>query len=194
MALVIWNFKQMDPNLIAFSEKVQDTLDHLQKELSAIRAGRANPSLLEEIPINAYGTQMKLMEVGTIASPQPSLLTIQVWDAGLTKDVEKAIMSANLGLNPSTEGQTVRVPIPPLTEERRQEFVKVAHTKGEEAKISIRQHRQDQKDEWVKSKNAGEIGEDELFRREKLMQDLVEKANSEVDGEINTKGIDLMQV
>ncbi|MBI2593831.1 ribosome recycling factor [Candidatus Daviesbacteria bacterium] len=184
----------MDPNLIAFSEKVQDTLDHLQKELSAIRAGRANPSLLEEIPINAYGTQMKLMEVGTIASPQPSLLTIQVWDAGLTKDVEKAIMSANLGLNPSTEGQTVRVPIPPLTEERRQEFVKVAHTKGEEAKISIRQHRQDQKDEWVKSKNAGEIGEDELFRREKLMQDLVEKANSEVDGEINTKGIDLMQV
>lgn len=184
----------MDPELAQFSQKLQDTLNHLQKELSAIRAGRANPSLIEEIPINAYGAQMKLMEVGTISSPQPSLLTIQVWDAGLTKDVEKAIMSANLGLNPSTEGQTVRVPIPPLTEERRQEFVKVAHTKGEEAKISIRQSRQNQKDEWVKSKNAGEIGEDELFRREKLMQDLVEKANAEIDGEIKQKEIDLMQV
>lgn len=184
----------MDPELIQFASKIQDTLDHFKKDLSSVRAGRANPSLLEEIPINSYGAQMKLMEVGTISSPQPSLLTIQVWDAGLTKDVEKAIMSANLGLNPSTEGQTVRVPIPPLTEQRRQEFVKVAHTKGEEAKISIRQSRQDQKDEWVKSKNAGDIGEDELYRREKLMQDLVEKANAEIDGAIKQKEMDLMQV
>lgn len=184
----------MDPNLISFSQKIQDSLNHLQKELSAVRAGRANPSLIEEIVINAYGAQMKLMEVGTITSPQPSLLTIQVWDGGLTKDVEKAIMSANLGLNPSTEGQTVRVPIPPLTEERRVEFVKVAHTKGEEAKISVRQSRQDQKDEWVKAKNAGEIGEDELFRREKLMQDLVDKANAEVDALIKQKEADLLEI
>lgn len=184
----------MDPNLISFSQKIQDTLGHLQKGLSAVRAGRANPSLLEEIPINAYGVQMKLMEIGTISSPQPSLLTIQVWDAGLTKDVEKAIMSANLGLNASTEGQTVRVPVPPLTEERREEFVKIAHQKGEEAKISIRQHRQDQKDEWVKAKTAGEIGEDELFRREKLMQELIDKANAEVDSLIKQKQADLMEV
>lgn len=184
----------MDPNLISFSQKIQDSLDHLQKELSAVRAGRANPSLIEEIVINAYGAQMKLLEVGTISSPQPSLLTVQVWDPGLTKDVEKAIMSANLGLNPSTEGQTVRVPIPPLTEERRQEFVKVAHSKGEEAKISVRQSRQEQKDEWVNLKNSGEIGEDELYRREKLMQDLVDKANAEVDTLIKQKETDLMQV
>lgn len=184
----------MDPNLIVFSQKIQDSLDHLQKELSAVRAGRANPSLIEEIVINAYGAQMKLMEVGTISSPQPSLLTVQVWDPGLTKDVEKAIMSANLGLNPSTEGQTVRVPIPPLTEERRQEFVKVAHSKGEEAKISVRQSRQDQKDEWVRAKTAGEIGEDELYRREKLMQDLVDKANAEVENLVRQKQVDLMQV
>lgn len=184
----------MDPNLTDFNQQLQNALDHLQKELSAVRAGRANPSLIEDIPINAYGAQMKLMEVGTITTPQPSLLTIQVWDAGLTKDVEKAIMTANLGLNPSTEGQTVRVPIPPLTEERRQEFVKVAHIKGEEAKISIRQHRQDQKDEWTKEKTAGEIGEDELFRREKLMQDLVDKANLEVDSLVKQKQEDLMQI
>lgn len=184
----------MDPNLIAFSQKIQDTLGHLQKELSAVRAGRANPSLIEEITINAYGAKMKLVEVGTISTPQLSLLTVHIWDPGLTKDVEKAIMGANLGLNPSTEGQTVRVPIPPLTEERRHEFVKVAHTKGEEARIEIRQHRQDQKDEWVKAKNAGEIGEDELFRREKLMQELIDKANAEVDSLIKQKEADLMQV
>jgi ribosome recycling factor len=184
----------MDPELVQFAQKVQDSLDHLKKELSAVRAGRANPSLLEDIPINAYGAQMKLMEVGTIASPQPSLLTVQVWDAGLTRDVEKAIMTANLGLNPSTEGQTVRVPIPPLTEERRQEFVKVAHIKGEEAKISIRQHRQDQKDEWVRLKTAGEIGEDELYRREKLMQEIVDKANAETENLVKNKEADLMQI
>ena len=184
----------MDPELISFGTNIQNALDHLKKELSSIRAGRANPSLLEDISINAYGAQMKLMEVGTITTPQLSLLTVQVWDPGLVKDVEKAIMSAGLGLNPSTEGQTVRVPIPPLTEERRLEFVKVAHTKGEEAKISIRQHRQEQKDEWVKEKTAGTIGEDELQRCEKLMQDIVEKANSEVDGLIKQKEADLMQV
>lgn len=184
----------MDPELVQFAQNIQSALDHLKKELSSIRAGRANPSLLEEIPINAYGTQMKIMELGTISSPQNQLLTVQVWDPGLVKDVEKAIMSAGLGLNPSTEGQTVRVPIPPLTEERRIEFVKIAHSKGEEAKISVRQHRQEQKDEWVRAKTAGEIGEDELFRREKLMQDIVEKANSEVDGLIKQKEVDLMQV
>lgn len=184
----------MDPELVAFTQNIQESLEHFQKDLSAVRAGRANPSLLEDIPINAYGSQMTLMEVGTISSPQPSLLTIQVWDAGLTKDVEKAIMSANLGLNPSTEGQTVRVPIPPLTEERRREFVKVAHIKGEEAKIAIRQIRQEQKDEWVKLKAAGEIGEDELYRREKLMQDIVDKVNAEVDSLVKQKEVDLMQV
>lgn len=184
----------MDPELIEFATNVQSALDHLKRELAAIRAGRANPSLLEEIPINAYGAQMKLMEVGTISTPQFSLLTVQVWDPALVKDVEKAIMSAQLGLNPSTEGQTVRVPIPPLTEERRREFVKLAHVKGEEAKIAIRQHRQDQKEEWVKEEAAGTIGEDELARCEKLMQDIVEKANTEVDGLIKQKEADLMQV
>lgn len=184
----------MDPELIEFATNIQNALDHLTKELSSIRAGRANPSLLEEIPINAYGAQMKIMEVGTISAPQPSLLTVLVWDAGLTKDVEKAITSANLGLNPSTEGQTVRVPIPPLTEERRREFVKVAHVKGEEAKISIRQHRQEQKDEWVEEKNSGAIGEDELARCEKLMQEVVDKANAEVETLVKEKEAALMQV
>jgi len=184
----------MDPELVEFATNIQNAIDHLKKELGSIRAGRANPSLIEEIPINAYGAQMKLMEVGTISSPQFSLLTVQVWDPALVKDVEKAIMTAGLGFNPSTEGQVVRVPIPPLTEERRKEFVKVANVKGEEAKISIRQHRQEQKDEWVAEKNAGTIGEDELMRCEKLMQELVEKANAEVEGLVKEKEASLMEI
>ncbi len=184
----------MDPELLEFATNIQNALDHLKKELSSIRAGRANSSLLEEITVNAYGAQMKILEVGTISVPQLSLLTVQVWDPAIVKDVEKAIMGAGLGLNPSTEGQTVRVPIPALTEERRIEFVKIAHSKGEECKIEVRMYRQVQKDLWVKEKTAGEIGEDELFRREKLMQDLVEKANGEVDGLIKQKQEDLMQV
>lgn len=184
----------MDPELQEFAQNIQNAIDHLKRELAAIRAGRANPSLLEDLPINAYGAQMKLMEVGTISAPQPSLLTVQVWDGALTKDVEKAITTAQLGLNPSTEGQTVRVPIPPLTEERRREFVKVANVKGEEAKISIRQHRQDQKDFWEEEEKSGEIGEDELFRREKLMQDLVEKANAEVESLVKEKEASLMEI
>lgn len=184
----------MDPELIEFATNVQSALDHLKRELAAIRAGRANTSLLEDVPINAYGAQMTIREVGTITTPQPSLLTVQVWDPAIIKDVEKAIMSAQLGLNPSTEGQVVRVPIPPLTEERRREFVKLAHVKGEEAKIAVRQHRQDQKDEWVEEKNAGTIGEDELARCEKLMQEVVDKANGEIDSLIKQKEADLMQV
>lgn len=184
----------MDPELLAFATNIQSALDHLKKDLSAVRAGRANPSLIEDIPITAYGAQMKLMEVGTISTPQLSLLTVQVWDQGMVKDVEKAIMGAGLGLTPSTEGSVVRVPIPPLTEERRREFVKVAHVKGEEARIAVRQSRQEQKEEWTKAKTAGEIGEDELARREKLMQEVVDKANAEVDSLIKQKEADLMEI
>ncbi len=184
----------MDPSLSEANQKITQTLEHLQKELSSIRAGRANPSLLEEIPVTAYGARMKMMEVGTITAPQPTLLTVQVWDGGVVKDVEKAIQEANLGLNPSTEGNTVRVPIPPLNEERRKEFVKVAHQKGEESKVAIRQFRHEQREAWEAQKASGEIGEDEFFRREKLLQDLIDKTNNSIDEQIKNKETDLMQI
>lgn len=184
----------MDPDLQEANSKIQETLLHLQRELSAIRAGRANPTLLEELPVTAYGARMKLMEVGTISAPQPTLLTIQVWDASVVKDVEKAILESNLGLNPAVDGTTVRVPIPPLTEERREEFVKLAHQKGENAKVSIRQIRQDQRSDWQEDKESGSIGEDEFNRLEKLLQDLVDRSSSKVDELVKTKEADLMQV
>lgn len=184
----------MDPILAEVNQRIQDALDHLKKELSSIRAGRANPSLIEEVPVLAYGAKMKLMEVGTISAPQPTLLTVQVWDAGLVQEVVKAIQEAGLGLNPSSEGQVVRIPIPPLTSERRDEFIKLAHSKMEEVRIEIRQIRQDIRESWKRAQETDEFGEDEFFRREKLLQDLVDKTGSQIEELGKAKEEELSQV
>lgn len=184
----------MDPNLVEANQKIEDALEHTKKELSQIRAGRANPSLLEEIPVDAYGGKLKMMEVGTIAAPQPSLLTIQVWDVSIIRNIEKAILESNLGLNPAVEGTLIRVPIPPLSEERRLEFVKLSKQKGEETKIQIRQIRQEIREGWEALEKKGEIGEDELHRRQNLLQDLIDKTVSSIDELIKAKEDELMQV
>lgn len=181
----------MDSNLAEANIKIQAAIDHLKHELATIRAGRASPTLIEEIPVFAYGTRMKLVEVGTISTPQPTLLTIQVWDPAIVKDVQDAILEANIGFNPSIDGQVVRIPIPPLSEERREEFVKVARQKGEEGKIEIRQIRKDQREQWEQSKENGEFGEDELFRREELLQKLVDRSTAQVDELVKDKEEDL---
>ncbi len=184
----------MEQFLQEANNKIQSALEHLQRELSSIRAGRANPTLIENIPVSVYGSTMKLVELGTIAAPQPSLLTISIWDASIVKDVEKALMEANLGMNPAVDGQTIRLPIPPLTEERRAEFAKLASQKGEDAKVSVRQVRQDERANWIKQKEAGEIGEDELFRREKLLQELVDKTVANIEELVKAKQEELQQI
>lgn len=184
----------MDSNLVEAQQKILATIDHFKHELSSIRAGRANPALLEELPVLAYGERMKLMELATISAPQTTLLLVQVWDPSVTRDIEKAIRDSNLGLNPALDGQTFRVAIPPLTAERREEFIKITHAKAEEAKIAVRQIRQDQKETWVKAKEIGEIGEDELYRREKLLQDLVDNTNSRIEELLKAKEADLREI
>lgn len=184
----------MDSILTDASLRIEDALNHLKRELASIRAGRANPTLIENIVVNVYGGQMKLMEVGTIAAPQPSLLTVAVWDISVISDIQKALMEANLGLNPSIDGQLIRLPIPALTEERRGEFVKLSHQKGENAKIEIRHVRAAIRGDWVKLKESAEIGEDEFFRREKLLQDLVDKQVSLVDELVSQKEAELTTI
>lgn len=184
----------MDPILTEANQKIQGALQHLKREFSSIRAGRANPTLIEDIPVMVYGSRMKLVEVGTISSPQPTLLTIQVWDAGVVKDVVKAIQEANIGLNPAAEGQIVRLPIPPLTEERREEFIKLAHVRMEEAKVEIRQIRQDIRAGWERAQENGEFGEDEFDRRSKFLQGLVDSAGEEVEELGKKKEEELRQV
>lgn len=171
----------MDPVLTEANQRIQAAIEHLKRELATIRAGRANPTFIENLPVPVYGSRMKLVELGTISAPQPTLLTVQLWDASVVQDVVKAIQEANLGLNPSTDGQLIRLPIPPLTAERREEFIKLAHQKMEQTRIEIRQIRQDIREDWKNQQEAGEFGEDEFDRRSKLLQDLVDKAGEQVE-------------
>ncbi len=181
----------IDAVLTAFSQKVEAAIDHFKQELSSIRAGRANPSMIENVPVEAYGARMKLMEVGTISAPQPTLLTIQVWDGGLINSVVKAIQEANLGLNPANDGQIIRLAIPALTQERREEFVKLVRQKLENIRIQIRQLRHEQREIW---KNDEEVSEDELERREKLLQDLIERKTGEIEDLAQNREQELMEV
>lgn len=184
----------MDPVLTGPNEKIEATLHHFKVEISGIRAGRANPALIENISIEAYGGKMKLNELGNISAPQPSLLTVQVWDASILDKVIKGIQEANIGLNPSNEGTLIRLPIPSLTAERREEFIKLLHQKIEEAHVAIRQIRQDSRNEWKKAQESGEFGEDEFFRREKILQELIDKKVLEIEQLGKTKEEELTQI
>ena len=184
----------MDPILTTPNEKIEAALHHFKVEIAGIRAGRANPGLIESVSVEAYGGKMKLIEVGNISAPQPSLLTVQVWDASILQNVIKAIQEANLGLNPSNEGTLIRLPIPPLTQERREEFIKILHQKKEEAKVQIRQIRQDFRNVWKKDSEDGKISEDEFNRREKLLQELVDKKIVEVESLGKLKAEELTQI
>ncbi|MBU1000334.1 ribosome recycling factor [Patescibacteria group bacterium] len=171
----------MDPVLNDVNVKIDAVVHHLKVEIAGIRAGRANPALVENIPIEAYGTKMKLNEIGNISVPSHNLLTIQVWDAAILNDVIKGIQEANIGLNPSNEGTLIRLSIPPLTGERREEFIKLLHQKQEEAHVSIRQIRQDFRNEWKKLQEESQFGEDEFFRREKILKELIDKKIAEIE-------------
>lgn len=184
----------MDPVLTEPNQKIEDAVHHLKMEIAGIRAGRANPAQVENVTVDAYGSKMKLDEVGNISAPQPTLLTVQVWDASILDNVIKAIQEANLGLNPSNEGNLIRLPIPPLTTERREEFIKLLHQKMEQARVEIRQIRHNSRNEWKKLQEEGQYGEDEFFRREKLLQELVDKKIGEVESLGKGKEEELTQI
>ena len=150
-----------ESSLNIYKEKMDTTLKILLNELSRIRTGRASPSLLEPIIIDAYNSKMKISEVATVNITEPKLLTIQVWDKGLVANVENSIRDSDLGLNPTVDGQLIRVPIPDLTEERRIELSKVASQFAENARISIRNIRREAMDTIKKEKKNNKISEDE---------------------------------
>lgn len=166
-------------------------LDRLKRELGRIRAGRANPAVLDDVKVDSYGTQMSLKQVATVSVADARLLVVKPYDRNTIAAIERAINNANLGLNPSNDGVVVRVPIPALTEERRKQLVKQAHDHGEEAKIAIRQARRDANDLLKQSEKDKEISEDELKRgldeiqkltdaEAKVVDDLVVKKESEI--------------
>ena len=137
--------------------RMNGAIDSLNKEFSGLRTGRASTALLENININAYGAKMPLSQVGSISVPEPRLLTVQVWDNSLIKEVEKSIRESELGLNPQTEGSLIRIPVPDLSEERRVDLTKVAAKFGEQAKVAVRNVRRDGMDTLKKSEKEGNI-------------------------------------
>ncbi|MBW2478258.1 MAG: ribosome recycling factor [Deltaproteobacteria bacterium] len=170
------------------------SLDALKRELGKVRTGRASLSIIDDVKVDYYGTPTPLNQVGTLAVPEPRMITIQPWEKNLIPEIEKAILKADLGLNPASDGQLVRLVFPPLTEERRKEMVKQVKRIGEDAKIAVRNSRRDANDALKKLEKDKEISEDELKRAEKDVQDLTDSFVEKVDQIVAEKEKDLMEI
>jgi ribosome recycling factor len=176
------------------SRRMAGALESLRKDLAGLRTGRASISLLEPITVDVYGAQMPLNQVGTIGVPEPRMLTVTVWDRSAVKSVEKAIRDSGLGLNPQTEGQTVRVPLPELSEERRRELTKVAGKYAEAARVAVRNVRRDGMDALKRSEKDHEISEDEHKRQADKIQALTDARIREIDDVAAQKEKEILQV
>ena len=161
--------------------RMKGAVESLRSDLNGLRTGRANTGLLDPITVEVYGSQMPLNQVATVSAPEPRMLTVQVWDKSNVTPVEKAIRSAGLGLNPINDGNTIRLPIPDLTEERRKELAKLAHTYAEKARIAIRNVRRDGMDNLKADEAKKEISEDERKRHEVEVQKLTDEMIKAVD-------------
>ncbi|GAB3131886.1 ribosome recycling factor [Novispirillum itersonii subsp. nipponicum] len=174
--------------------RMDQTIEVLKKEFAGLRTGRAHISLLDPVMVEAYGQAMPLQQVGTVGSPEPRMLTVSVWDKGMVKATEKAIRDAGLGLNPMADGQTIRVPIPPLTEERRQDLTKVASKYAEAARVAVRNVRRDGNDALKKMEKDGKISQDELHQYSAEIQKLTDDTIKHLDDTLEHKQKEIMHV
>ena len=172
----------------------EKTVQHLKKDCTHMRSGRASTALLEGLHVDYYGTSVPLMQLGMVNAPEPRLLTVQIYDRGAVDAVEKAIQSSELGLNPSRDGNLLRIVIPSLTEERRKDLIKKLHKMGEEAKVAIRNHRRDQIDFLKKQEKDKAISEDDLRKASEDVQKVTDKYTSEIDHVLAAKEKEMMEV
>ena len=164
-----------------FKERMQKSLDHLASEFATVRAGRANAGVLDHIQVEYYGSPTPIQQVASISSPDPRSLVIQPWDSSILKGIEKAILTSDLGINPTNDGKCIRLLFPQLTEERRKDLAKQVKKYGEECKVAIRNMRRDAMDTYTKQQKASEITEDELKGMEKDMQKMTDEYIKKVD-------------
>lgn len=174
--------------------RMEGAVESLKVEFSGLRTGRASANLLEPVTVDVYGSRMPLNQVGTVGVPEPRLLTVTVWDRGQVKAVEKAIREAGLGLNPQTEGSTIRVPIPELNEERRRELSKVAAKYAEQARVAVRNVRRDAMDKLKKLAKDGDITEDEQHSKSEEVQGITDTHIKKIDETLSHKEKEIMQV
>jgi ribosome recycling factor len=174
-------------NLDEIKRRMEGAFETLKKEFGGLRTGRASVNLLDGIQVDAYGSMMPLNQVGTVSVPEPRMLSVQVWDKGLVKSVEKAISIAGLGLNAQADGQLVRVPIPELSQERRQEIAKIASKYAEQARVAVRNVRRDGMEAFKKKQKDGDISEDEHKGQSDKIQQLTDQYVKKIDEALATK-------
>lgn len=182
------------PVLSVYAQRMDRAVQALKEEFGSLRTGRASATILDQVHVDAYGSMMPLNQVGSISVPEPRSISVSVWDRGLIVSVEKAIRNAGLGLNPVVEGQNLRIPIPPLTEDRRRELAKVAGKYAEQQRIAVRNVRRDAMDDLKKAEKDNAITQDEHRKMDGEVQKLTDEAIKRVDEALKTKEQEIMQV
>lgn len=182
------------PVLATYKARMDKAIAALKDEFGSLRTGRASASLLDQIHVEAYGSSVPLNQVGAISVPEPRMITINVWDRGLVVSVEKAIRASDLGLNPVVDGQTLRLPIPPLTEERRKDLAKLAGKYAEQQRVAVRNVRRDANDDCRKAEKDHVISQDEEKKLEAEVQKITDEAIKRIDEALKTKEQEIMHV
>ncbi len=178
----------------AYNDKMTKTIDVFSKELNSLRTGRANSSMLDLIKVDVYGQKMPINQLGSITTPEPRVINIQVWDINNVALIDTAIKKSELGLNPQIDGQLVRLPIPDLSEERRNEIKKIIKTTGEKSKVSIRNIRREANDELKKMLKEKNISEDEVKKNEKIIQENTDVQIKKIDEKVISKEEEIMKI
>lgn len=182
------------PDLKTYRDRMEKSVASLKEDFAGLRTGRANSGLLDPVQVEAYGSTSPLTAVAAISVPEPRMISVSVWDRAMVVAVEKAIRAAGLGLNPIVDGQTLRIPVPPLTEERRKDLVKLAGKYAEQQKIAVRNVRRDANDDLKKAEKAGEISQDEQKKMETEVQKDTDAAIKRIDEALKVKEVEIMQV
>ena len=182
------------PVLSKYRDRMDKAVAALKEEFASLRTGRASANLLDQISVEAYGSSMPINQVGAISVPEARMITVSIWDKAMVIPVEKAIRSSNLGLNPVVDGQTLRIPIPPLTEERRKDLAKVAAKYAEQQRIAVHNVRRDANDDLKKAEKDGAINQDEHKRMEGEVQKLTDEAIKRIDEALKAKEQEIMHV
>ena len=183
----------MDERIKVYDEKMTKTFNNLLSEFATIRAGRANPSILNKIRVDYYGTPTPLQQIGNITVPEPRILQIQPWEASMVKAIEKAILTSDIGINPSNDGRIIRLVFPELTEERRKDLVKEVKKKGEAGKVAVRNIRRDAND-YLKKLGKTEVSEDEISDLEDAIQKMTDKYIKDIDKATEEKSKEILTV
>ena len=182
------------PTINAMKQQMEAAVDAMRREFSTVRTGKASPALLDTVRVDAYGSKMPLNQVATVNTPEPRLIVVQPWDKSLIGEIERGIQTADLGLNPANDGNVIRVPIPPLSQERRKDMVRLLHKMAEEGKISVRHARQEANKEIKQREHDHEISEDESRRQQEQVQKITDEYVARIDELMKAKEAEVMEV